>query len=139
LLGNGEKQTSLCFVEDAVRALILAAEKAEANGQTYFVTDNRAYSWRELIACFARYLEVDGFVLKLHHWELLALAGVSELVAKLINAPPLVSTHEILATRNYYWLYDSRKIESELGFRPQVHFDEGMRAIIRWYQEKGLL
>jgi len=139
LLGNGEKQTSLCFVEDAVRALILAAEKTEASGQTYFVTDDRAYSWRELVACLARYLEVDGSVFKLHHWELLALAGVSELVANLINASPLVSTHEILATRNYYWLYDSRKIESELGFRPQVHFDEGMRAIIRWYQEKGLL
>jgi len=139
LLGNGEKQTSLCFVEDAVQALILAAEKAEASGETYFVTDDRAYSWREFVACFARYLEVDGLVLKLHHWELLALAGVSELVAKLINAPPLVSTHEILTTRNYYWLYDSRKIESELGFRPEVNFEEGMKAIVCWYQEKGLL
>jgi hypothetical protein len=69
----------------------------------------------------------------------LALAGVSELVAKLLNAPPLVSTHKILATRNYYWLYDSWKIESELGFRPQVKFEEAMRAIVCWYKEKGLL
>jgi dihydroflavonol-4-reductase len=139
LLGNGEKQTSLCFVEDAVQALILAAEKSQASGQTYFVTDDRAYSWRELVACFARYLEVDGLVLKLHHWKLLALAGVSEIVAKLINAPALVSMHEILATRNYYWLYDSRKIESELGFRPAVNFEEGIKAIVCWYKEKGLL
>ena len=139
LLGNGEKQTSLCFVEDAVRTLILAAEKSEAIGETYFVTDGRAYSWREIIACIARLLEVGDFVIKLHNWELLAIAGVCEAVGKLIQAPPLVSTHDIVACRDYYSLYDGRKIERDLGFRTQVRLEKGMKAIIGWYKEKGLL
>ncbi len=139
LLGNGEKQTSLCFVEDVVGALILAAKKSEAVGETYFVTDGRAYSWREIIDCIARLLEVDGFVLKLHNWEMSAIASLGEAVAKLIKAPPLVSTHDIVACRNYYFLYDGRKIERDLGFKARACLEEGMKAIICRYKEKGQL
>jgi dTDP-glucose 4,6-dehydratase len=30
---------------------------------------------------------------------------------------------------------DPTKIETELGFRPQVPFDEGLESTIRWYRE----
>jgi dTDP-glucose 4,6-dehydratase len=32
---------------------------------------------------------------------------------------------------------DSAKIERELGWRPRVAFDEGLRQTVRWYQEHG--
>ena len=32
---------------------------------------------------------------------------------------------------------DCTKIERELGWRPQVPFEEGLRATVRWYQEHG--
>jgi dTDP-glucose 4,6-dehydratase len=32
---------------------------------------------------------------------------------------------------------DSAKIERELGWRPHVAFDEGLRQTVRWYQEHG--
>ncbi|MFW6128636.1 MAG: hypothetical protein ACOC6P_00115 [Candidatus Aminicenantaceae bacterium] len=35
MLGNGEKQTSLCFIQDVIDAFILAAESEKANGKTY--------------------------------------------------------------------------------------------------------
>ena len=139
LLGNGDKQTSLCFVEDAVQALILAAEKDLARGETYFVTDGRAYSWREIVRSIARELGVGPFVLKLPYWSLLGVAGVSEVVAKLSRKKPMTSRSEIKASRKHYWLFDSRKIEEDLGFKAQVDFEKGIKDIVSWYREKGFL
>jgi len=137
MLGNGEKQTSICFVQDAVQALILAAEKERACGETYFVTDDRAYSWREMIYFIARALEVGPLALKLPYWAMLGLAGVIEAIAKLTHQPPLVARYDIKASRKHYWLYDGRKIKADLGFQARIDFENGMKSIIRWYKEQG--
>jgi nucleoside-diphosphate-sugar epimerase len=139
MLGNGEKQTSLCFVEDAVQAMILAAEKERACGETYFVTDDRAYSWRELIYFIAQALGVGPLALKLPYWAMLGLAGVMEAAAKLTHQPPLVARYDIKASRKHYGLYDGRKIKVDLGFQARIDFENGMRSIILWYKEQGLI
>lgn len=139
MLGNGELQTSICFVEDAVQALILAAEKERACGETYFVTDDRAYSWREMIHFIARVLEVGPLVLKLPYWAMLSAAGISEAAARLTHKPPLAAKYDIKASRKNYGLYDSRKIKTDLGFQARIDFENGMKSIILWYKEQGLI
>ena len=48
-------------MDDLVEALILAAESPRSPGQTYFVTDGRAYAWPEITAAIAEELGVRGF------------------------------------------------------------------------------
>jgi nucleoside-diphosphate-sugar epimerase len=136
LLGNGDKQTSIIFVEDLVRALIMAAEKKEAEGQTYFVTDNRHYSWREILDFIAVEMGIRSFMIKIPYPLLYIIAVISSFIARLAGVGAMISRENIVNLRKQYWLYDSQKIEKELGFAPAIKFEDGMREIIAWYRSE---
>ncbi|MCU0236902.1 MAG: NAD-dependent epimerase/dehydratase family protein [Acidobacteria bacterium] len=133
LIGRLEKQTSICFVQDLVRALVLAAEHDRAGGRTYFVAADEAYSWREIMAELLRALDMK-FVLKIPHALLLGVALVSEAVARLSGKPPLVTRSDLRSARGNFWLCDASRIRAELGFRTEVEFTAGILDIVRQFR-----
>ncbi|NIM17511.1 MAG: NAD-dependent epimerase/dehydratase family protein [Candidatus Aminicenantes bacterium] len=138
LLGNGDKQTSICFVQDVVKALILAAENEKVRGKTFFVANPGPYSWREILKFITTALGLP-FIIKIPHQALMIIAFVCEMIAKLAGGRPLITRKTIRSTRENYWLHDISSIRRELGFSPEVPFEEGMRDIIKWYKDNGLL
>jgi nucleoside-diphosphate-sugar epimerase len=137
-MGNGDRQTTLVFVQDVVRALILAAEKEEARGRTYFVADPQPRSWREITDLITRCLGLS-LVIKLPHWVLMTIALLSERAARLTGGRPLLTRRALLSVRRNYWLQDTGLIQRDLGFSPEISFEEGMREIIEWYKNRGLI
>jgi nucleoside-diphosphate-sugar epimerase len=133
LIGRREKQTSICFVQDLVRALVLAAEHGRASGRTYFVAANEAYSWRGIMAELLRALDMK-FVLKIPYPFLLGVALVSEAVATMSGRPPLVTRSDLRSARDNYWLCDASRIREELGFRTEVEFAAGIGDIVRQFR-----
>jgi nucleoside-diphosphate-sugar epimerase len=132
LIGRREKQTSICFVQDLVRALALAAEADRASGRTYFVAAAEPCSWREIVDQLL--LEMDlKFVLKIPHPLLLGVALVAEAVAALSGGPPLVTRHDLRSARDNYWLCDAGLIRAELGFQTEVGFAPGIGDIVRQF------
>ncbi|MBU4306921.1 MAG: NAD-dependent epimerase/dehydratase family protein [Candidatus Aminicenantes bacterium] len=123
LLGNGDEQTSLVFVQDAVAALLLAAEEKAACGRTYFVADGGAYSWRTVFSTVRRAMDI-GAVLYLPHPLLILVAAAAETAARLRGRSILISRGQLRDLRRYYYLHDIDLIRSELGFRPRFHFNE---------------
>lgn len=139
LLGKNAKQTSICFVEDVVSSLLMVAQNDKANGQTYFVTNDRHHSWREMLTFIARLIHGQSLVFKLPTPALYMAAGVSGLAEMILKIPPLVSRQTLKNLRNYYWLYSGKKIQRELGFSPKIKFEPGMKKIIGWYRENKYL
>jgi nucleoside-diphosphate-sugar epimerase len=130
LIGGRGKQTSICFVQDLVRALALAAAAERASGRTYFVAAAEPCSWREILDRLL--LEMDlTFVLKIPHPLLMGVALVAEAVAALSGRPPLVTRHDLRSARDNYWLCDAGLIRDELGFRTEVEFAGGIGDIVR--------
>jgi len=133
LIGRREKQTSICFVQDLVRALLLAAEQEQAVGRTYFVAAAEAYSWREIMDRLL--LEMGrGLVVKIPHPLLIGLAFVSETLAAMTGTKPLVTRGDLRSARDNYWLCDAGLIREELGFRTGVEFSAGIRDIVRVFR-----
>ena len=133
LVGRRAKQTSICFVPDLVRALVLAAERERAVGKTYFVADAQAFSWREIMARLQ--LEMDRVLaLKIPHPLLMGLAFVSEAWAGMTGSRPLVTRGDLRSARDNYWLCDPGLIREELGFRTEVEFGAGIREIVRVFR-----
>jgi nucleoside-diphosphate-sugar epimerase len=60
-------------------------------------------------------------------------------LAVITRDSPLVRRKDILSARNNYWLFDSQKIEKELGFVPTIDFEKGITDTISWYREQGIL
>lgn len=138
MLGNGDKQTSICFVQDVVKALILAAENEKVRGKTFFVANPVPYSWREILEFITRELGLS-LVIKIPHPALLIIAFVCEKIAKLTGGRPLLTRNTIRSARKNYFLHDITSIREELGFSPTVSFEQGMRDIVKWYKEEGFL
>jgi len=136
LLGTGRKQTSLCFVQDAARALVLAAERDRGWGETYFVNDGRAYAWREIVEPLAEIL-APGCVLRLKTPTLLAAAWAIETAAQWTGRKPLVTREAIMSAGTYNWLFDGSKFCAATGFRAEVDFDEEIRRIARTYRQRA--
>jgi nucleoside-diphosphate-sugar epimerase len=137
-LGIGEKQTTICFVEDVVRSLILVAEEDAATGRTYFVTDNDTHSWREMIDTSAGIMG-KKFILKIPFPMVYAIALISEGLSRVFGMKQLVNMIDIVDSRKRYWLFKSEKIQKELGFSPRITFAEGMKKIIDHYRQEGVL
>ena len=137
LLGNGDRQTTVCFVQDLVRALIMAAENESIRGKIYFVANPEAYSWREMLEFIARELG-QSFVIKVPYPVLLVMAFLSELTGRLTGRSSMLNLGTIRSIRKHYWLQDVTRIRKELGFSPEISFADGMRGILKGYKNKGL-
>ena len=137
-LGDALPRTSLIDVDDLVSALILAAENPRSAGQTYFVTDGLAYAWTEIAAAVAEEFGGHRFNIKVPFGAQLLAARLAEAAARLSGRPPRLTREIVRAARDHSWLYDSSKIERELGFRPKFGLRESVRRAAEELRSVGL-
>ena len=138
-LGNGDRQTSICFVQDLVRAIVLAATSPEAVGKTYYITDGNTYSWRFIGDVLSEELGLHGFILPLPYPVVLLLSSIIGLLSSLMGKGTMISPERVRQMRETYWIYDGSKAERDLGFKPVMDIQTGIRDAVRWYRERGLL
>ncbi len=126
-LGNGRPRTSLIDVEDLVRALILAAEDPRSVGKTFFVTDGRAYAWKDILEAVRDELGLRGPVLRVPYIVQIMAAWLSEKTARLSRRPPLLTREIVRSGRAYHWIYDGSRFERDLGFRAERTMRDSVR------------
>jgi nucleoside-diphosphate-sugar epimerase len=136
--GNGEKQTTLCHVEDLVRGILLAATSGNAVGKTYYITDGSCYSYREIIHEIARSLGVSGLTLPLPHCMLIPIVSFLQLHAHMTRGETFLTVSRLRQIRKNYYLYSGEKAVRELGYRPRLSMHEGMRRSIEWYRHNRI-
>lgn len=139
LLGKGESYVSLCYIEDIIDGIILAAENPKAIGQIYFIADDQIYPRREIPEIIAKVLNKKAINLRIPNALLFAVAFVSENIFRLLGKPALLNVQKVREISQKYWLCDVSKAKRELGFSPKYKLEEGARKTARWYKEKGWL
>jgi nucleoside-diphosphate-sugar epimerase len=136
-VGTGEPQTSLCYVRDVVEALILAAERPEADGRTYFLADPKAYAWSDITAAIQEALGIRRVFLIVPYQAQWLVAAASEAAARLTGRKPKLTRTSVLAARKYNWIYDGSLIKRELGFEPRTGLREAIEETIEWHRVHG--
>ncbi|MCK4384806.1 MAG: NAD-dependent epimerase/dehydratase family protein, partial [candidate division Zixibacteria bacterium] len=139
LFGRGESYISLCYVQDLVEGIILAAESPKAIGQIYFIADDQIYSWREAFRLITQVLNKKAITLRIPRPFLFTVAFISENIFTLLGKPALINMQKVREITQKYWLCDVSKAKKELGFSPKYKLEEGARKTVRWYKEKGWL
>jgi len=122
---------SMVHVEDVVQAAMLAAEKPEAIGQIYIVTDGTPYSTHQIHAwiCEALGKQVPAWSVPMP--ILHALAMVGDGIGFLRRRRFMFDSDALDKLVGPAW-YSSRKIEDELEFSPRHHLHESLPGIIRY-------
>ena len=139
LLGFRERQLSICHVGDLVEGIILAGELKRASGQIYFVSGERDCSWDELTRTMAAVMGVRSLKVHLPIFAVRVAAVFGELFASFTRETPVLNRQKAREMSQQCWTCDPGKAGEELGYRPSVSLEEGIRETVEWYRRVGWL
>jgi len=136
-IGGGE--TNVCFVGDVANGMMLASEKETARGKTYFLGEERIYSWDEISKSIAAAVGKHPLTIRIPFFLLYLAAPVFELYAKIAGTDPVINRRRLSDMKHRFWRCDMGRMSKDLGFEIRFPLAEGIRLTARWYEEQGLL
>jgi nucleoside-diphosphate-sugar epimerase len=137
LIDRGRALAGLCFVENLIDALILAARHAAAPGQAFNVSDGLDITWRRFTDDLA-----EGLGCPRARWSLpYPLASVIglglECGYRLLRRSTGLHTAPLLSRQAVQVLgksqdFSNRKARELLGWEPRVDYASGLAATLAW-------
>ena len=126
---------SMAHVDDVVQATLLAAERPQANGQLYLVTDGHDYSTREiyLAICSALDKPPPRWFLPLACLRMTARPG--DVVGMIARRDFPLNSAAVEKLTGSAW-YSSEKIRRELDFRPVHTLIDALPGMIAHYRRQ---
>jgi UDP-glucose 4-epimerase len=112
IFGDGEQRRDFTYVDDAVRAFLLAATHEEAAGQVYNLGSDEVVSLRDLAEL------------------LVGVAGEGSF--ELVPFPP---DRKAIDIGDYYG--DFSRIRGSLGWEPRIGLEEGLARSVAFYRRHG--
>lgn len=136
-IGNGHNYTSNVYVSDFAKSLVKLVDGGIV-GETYIVTAEDSIDFIEAGRIIAEELGVKLSVIKVPAWFMVFAATVEERLLTMLGKTPIVTKRNIQMTIQDR-VYDISKARKEIGYNPEMTMERGIRTIIRWYKEKGLI
>jgi nucleoside-diphosphate-sugar epimerase len=141
IVGDGENLRSMTYVDNLCQALLLCEREPTADGQTYWVADQRPYPMNEIVDTVERLME-EEFGLAVAH-KRLRLPFLAAEVAWLGDAllQKLGVYHQkihVLSEMNKTIACSIAKAQQELGYAPAIDLEEGMRRSLAWCLARGI-
>lgn len=107
IYGDGTQIRAWCFVDDMVRALLLAMERKEAIGQSFNVGNARAVT---------------------------TIFGLAEAVCRVLGSSSEIQFKPPLSADIELRIPETHKAHQVLGFKASVDLEEGIRRTAEWYR-----
>ncbi|MGZ4960713.1 MAG: NAD-dependent epimerase/dehydratase family protein, partial [Methylomonas sp.] len=126
---------SMVHVDDVVRAALLMAQKPEAAGQIYIVSDGQSYSTRQLYDWIRAELGKPFINWAIPFAILKLLAKIGDATEWLSSRRFIFDSDALQKLTGSAW-YSSAKIEHELGFHPQHTLRQSLPDIVRFQNLK---
>jgi len=130
---------SLCYVQDVIQAILLAAESRANSGEIFFLSDGMDYLMREVGDVFARAMGVTALSVPIPKWLLFGFASLSEYLSLLSRKPSLISRGMAEQMVEKDWTCDITKAKTVLSFQPQFQLSQGARLTYQWYKNQDWL
>jgi nucleoside-diphosphate-sugar epimerase/choline dehydrogenase-like flavoprotein len=140
ILGDGSQRRSMTYVDNLCQGLLLAAGSERANGQAYWIADERPYSILEIVETVRDLLEGE-FRLPCASRQVHLPVIVGELARGIDGALQRFGIYNqrihVLSEMGHSIACSIEKARSELGYAPRVSLRDGMRESIRWCIANG--
>jgi len=134
-LGGKEKYLSLIHVSDLIRGIQMAGEAQKTLNKTYFLTNQKPYSWQEVAKATLKSYNKSGIRIPVPVSLMKIVAFISEGIATITNKPALVNSQKIIEMQQDYWTCSGEKAKKEFGFEANIGLEEGIQETIQWYKE----
>lgn len=138
-VGYRRQDITFVYVTDVVQAVFLALEKG-ATGRRYFLSDGQVYRSSTFSDLIRRELGRPWWIrITAPIWLLRVITLCGEYTGRLTGKVTALNNDKYHIMRQRNWRCDITPAQQELGYRPQVMLDEGVRRTIKWYKENGWL
>lgn len=125
-----ENRRSMVHVSDAIQAIMLAVESAQARNQTYIVTDGRTYSTSQIYELMQ---QARGQAIPWWRVPVLLLkvgAMMGDFIEHIGKRPAPFNSDSLHKLTGSAW-YSSEKIQRELGYTPRHSLEIGLSEMIQ--------
>lgn len=139
LIGDGKKQINMIQVEDLSKLILNALTKDHESGSIFFATDGNIYDWRMLFSAAEKAWDKKAFAIYLPLFIPKIIGYINDIIAKITKKPALLNSQKVKEMQPEYWLCDSTKAFELLDFKPEYNLEDGFKAALAWYQQKGWL
>jgi len=139
LLGSTQNKLSMIYGSDCAAACVAALDRELVSGSAYHVDDGKVHTLEELIVLAEQAMGKKArfrFHLPRRLVETAALG--SELYGKATNRAVML-TRDKLHELFEQWVCDSSRARRDLGFTPEVSFEDGVQRTMAFYREAGWL
>jgi nucleoside-diphosphate-sugar epimerase len=134
IVGSGDNALPFVYVSDVVQGLLLGLDHERAVGEAYNVTTDRPLTQVQLLRAIACEIGSGPPRVAVPYRALYAGAFAAERfsAAARLKGPPVVTRLgvKLFGTDNRHAI---EKARDELGYRPRVALEEGVRLAARWY------
>jgi len=139
MFGSGKGTVHPVYIDNLIDLFLLAMDNPNSKGRAYLAGDSEPCSLNDLVKAAGRVQNVDVKIIHVPLLTALYYAGwATEILCKpfKINPP--------LFRRRVHWFQNNRayriaRAEAELGYRPAIPLEEGLRRTAAWYREKGYI
>ena len=138
MFGNGRTLYHPLYIDNLVDAFMLAMEPGKGDGQAYLIADEEYVRIEDLVQRAAKALGVAVAIPHLPVWPVIVVGHIVEKCCKPFRISPPIFP------RRVDWYRQNRaftiaKAKRDLGYRPAVGLDEGLRRTAEWYRSEGYL
>jgi dihydroflavonol-4-reductase len=130
LLKDEGESTSLIYIKDLVRGILMASEAPEAQSQIYYLTDGIGYSWRDVILTLKKTVIGDSVFLPIHEEIIYSMAWFADILRTIGFRKLYFGRGVWNAMAKTKWLFSSSKAEKELGFQPRFSLEAGFKDML---------
>ncbi|MBN2368757.1 NAD(P)-dependent oxidoreductase [Candidatus Woesearchaeota archaeon] len=136
MFGDGNNLRSMTYIDNLVQGVMLAIEKEKANGQKYWIADEKPYTTNEIYETIAKHL---GVTIKPRKLPKIVPAMME--IADLIFAKLGIYVIQIHVGGEMVRdiACSVEKAKRELGYDPKFSLDQGMKISIEWTKKQGYL
>ncbi|MEO5616254.1 MAG: NAD(P)-dependent oxidoreductase [Candidatus Eisenbacteria bacterium] len=142
IVGDGENRRSMAYLDNLCQGLMLAALTKAADRQVFWIADERPYTMNEIVDTVERLLEKE-FGQTCAHKRMRLPGLVADLAMFADAAIQSLGAYQqklhVLSEMNRTIACDISRAQAELGYRPAVALEEGMRRSLRWCIGQGQL
>ncbi|MCP5005859.1 MAG: NAD-dependent epimerase/dehydratase family protein [Planctomycetes bacterium] len=138
IFGSGDTYYHPVYIDNLVDAFVLAMDPERGKGETYIIADEEYFPIKVLVEKVGKAMKMP---VKIKYYPLLPLIVAGHICEKVCKpfgiAPPIFP-------RRVDWYrqvraYKIDKAKRDLGYKPEVGIDEGLRRTGVWYKDNGYL
>ena len=138
MFGDGKTLYHPLYIDSLIDAFILVMEPGRGDGQTYLIADEEYVGIEDLVRRTGRALGVDVKVPHFPVWPVVLAGHICETLCKPFKITPPIFPRRVDWYRQNR-AFDISKAKRELGYKPTISLDEGLRRTGEWYRAEGYL